>query len=197
MKNYKTDQIRNIALIGNAGAGKTTLAEAMLFEGGILNRRGEVTNKNTASDYTIIEQDYGNSIFSTLLYTEFDDKKINIIDTPGMKAFAGAVTSSLCVVETAVCVLNSSEGIGAGTEGAMRIAASMNKPVIFLANGLDHEHVNFDQLIENTTSKYGHSVTIVQYPVNAGIGFNQIIDVPVWPRRWRPTGIRYSRIGKR
>jgi elongation factor G len=177
MKNYKTDQIRNIALIGNAGAGKTTLAEAMLFEGGILNRRGEVTNKNTASDYTIIEQDYGNSIFSTLLYTEFDDKKINIIDTPGMKAFAGAVTSSLCVVEAAVCVLNSSEGIGAGTEGAMRIAASLNKPVIFLANGLDHEHVNFDQLIESTTSKYGHSVTIVQYPVNAGIGFNQIIDV--------------------
>jgi len=177
MKTYKTDQIRNIALIGNAGAGKTTLAEAMLFEGGILNRRGEVTSKNTASDYTIIEQDYGNSIFSTLLYAEFDDKKINIIDTPGMKAFAGAVTSSLSVVETAVCVLNSSDGIGAGTEGAMRIAASMNMPIIFLANGLDHEHVNFDQLIESITSKYGHSVTIVQYPVNAGIGFNQIIDV--------------------
>ncbi|HNW49675.1 MAG TPA: elongation factor G [Prolixibacteraceae bacterium] len=177
MKNYKTDQIRNIALIGNAGAGKTTLAEAMLFEGGILNRRGEVTNKNTASDYTAIEQDYGNSIYSSVLYTEFNDKKINVIDTPGMKAFAGAVTSSLNVVEAAVCVLNSADGIGAGTEGAMRIAHSLKTPVIFLANGLDHEHVNFDQLIENVISKYGHSTTIIQYPVNAGIGFNQIIDV--------------------
>jgi elongation factor G len=177
MKTYKTDQIRNIALIGNAGAGKTTLAEAMLFEGGLLNRRGEVTSKNTASDYTAIEQDYGNSLFSTLLYTEYEDKKINIIDTPGMRAFAGAVTSSLNVVEAAVCVLNSSDGIGAGTEGAMRIAQAMKTPVIFLANGLDHENVNYDTLIENAVAKYGHSVTVVQYPVNAGPGFNQIIDV--------------------
>jgi len=177
MKTYKTEQIRNIALIGNAGAGKTTLAEAMLFEGGIINRRGEVNSKNTASDYTTIEQDYGNSLFSTLLYTEFDDKKINIIDAPGMRAFAGAVTSSLNVVEAAVCVLNSADGIGAGTEGAMRIAQAMKVPVIFLANGMDHENVNFDQLLEKAIAKYGHSVTLVQYPVNAGTGFNQIIDV--------------------
>ncbi|HNZ72370.1 MAG TPA: GTP-binding protein, partial [Prolixibacteraceae bacterium] len=177
MKNYKSEQLRNIALIGNAGAGKTTLAEAMLFEGGVLNRRGEVTSKNTASDYTTIEQDYGNSLFSTLLYTEYEDKKINIIDTPGMRAFAGAVTSSLSVVDAAVCVLNSADGIGAGTEGAMRIAQAMKIPVIFLANGMDHENVNFDQLIENAIAKYGHSVTVVQYPVNAGPGFNAIIDV--------------------
>ena len=148
MKTYKTEQIRNIALIGNAGAGKTTLAEAMLFEGGILNRRGDVNSKNTASDYTPIEQEYGNSIFAALLYTEFNDKKINILDTPGMKAFAGAVTSSLNVVETAVCVINASDGIGAGTEGAMRIAHSLKKPVIMLANGLDHENVNFDHYLK-------------------------------------------------
>lgn len=177
MKNYKSEQLRNIALIGNAGAGKTTLAEAMLFEGGVLNRRGEVTSKNTASDYTTIEQDYGNSLFSTLLYTEYEDKKINIIDTPGMRAFAGAVTSSLSVVDAAVCVLNSADGIGAGTEGAMRIAQAMKVPVIFLANGMDHENVNFDQLIEKAIAKYGHSVTVVQYPFNAGPGFNAIIDV--------------------
>ena len=177
MKTYKTEQIRNIALIGNAGAGKTTLAEAMLFEGGVINRRGEVTAKNTASDYTPIEQDLGNSVYASLLYTEFNDRKINIIDTPGLKAFAGAVTSSLNVVETAVCVLNSADGVGAGTENAMRIAGSLKKPVIFLANGLDHENVNFDILLEKVIAKFGHSTTVVQYPVNAGTGFNTIIDV--------------------
>ena len=177
MKTYKTEQIRNIALIGNAGAGKTTLAEAMLFEGGVINRRGEVTAKNTASDYTPIEQDLGNSVYASLLYTEFNDRKINIIDTPGLKAFAGAVTSSLNVVETAVCVLNSADGVGAGTENAMRIAGSLKKPVIFLANGLDHENVNFDVLLEKVIAKFGHSTTVVQYPVNAGTGFNTIIDV--------------------
>jgi len=177
MKTYKTEQIRNIALVGNAGAGKTTLAEAMLFEGGVINRRGEVTAKNTASDYTPIEQDLGNSVYASLLYTEFNDRKINIIDTPGLKAFAGAVTSSLSVVETAVCVLNSADGVGAGTENAMRIASSLKKPVIFLANGLDHENVNFDILLEKLIAKFGHNTTVVQYPVNAGTGFNTIIDV--------------------
>jgi elongation factor G len=177
MKAYKTEQIRNIALIGNAGAGKTTLAESMLLEGGILNRRGDIDHKNTASDYTLIEQDYGNSIFATLLYTEFEDTKINIIDTPGMKAFTGAVTSSLNVVDTAVCVLNTADGIGAGTESAMRIATSLKKPIMIVANGLDHENVNFDSVIDEAIAKYGHSITVVQYPVNPGTGFNQVIDV--------------------
>ncbi|MDA3929188.1 MAG: elongation factor G [Prolixibacteraceae bacterium] len=177
MKTYKTEDIRNIALIGNAGAGKTTLAEAMLFEGGIINRRGEVTNKNTASDYTTIEQDYGNSIFPTLLYTEFNNKKINIIDTPGMKAFSGHITSSLNVVEMALCVLNAADGIGAGTESAMRVANKTNTPIVFIANGLDHENVNFDQMIDEAKNRYGSATTIVQYPVNAGTGFNQVVDV--------------------
>jgi elongation factor G len=177
MKAYKTEDIRNIALIGNAGAGKTTLAEAMLFGGGIINRRGEVTQKNTASDYTDIEHDYGNSIFSTLLYTEFNDKKINIIDTPGMKAFSGAITSSLNMVEAALCVLNSGDGIGAGTENAMRIAEKLKTPVILIANGLDHENANFDQVIDDAKTRFGQKVTLVQYPVNVGTGFNQVVDV--------------------
>lgn len=177
MKTYKTEQIRNIALIGNAGAGKTTLAEAMLFEGGILNRRGEVTAKNTASDYTEIEHDYGNSIYATLLSTEFNDKKINIIDTPGMKAFAGAVTSSLNVVDTALCVINTGDGIGAGTESAMRITDKLKNPVIMVANGLDHENANFDKVIDDAKTRFGGKVTIVQYPINPGIGFNQVVDV--------------------
>lgn len=189
MKTYKTEQIRNIALIGNAGAGKTTLAEAMLFEGGIINRRGEVTAKNTASDYTPIEQAYGNSVHSTLLYTEINDKKINIIDNPGMKAFTGAVTSSLNVVSSALCVLNTADGIGAGTESSMRVAAKLNTPIIFVANGLDHENVNFDQVMEDAKARYGGAVTLVQYPVNAGIGFNQVVDVlKMKMYQWGPEG---------
>lgn len=177
MKAYKTEEIRNIALIGNAGAGKTTLAEAMLFGGGIINRRGEVTQKNTTSDYTEIEHDYGNSIFPTLLYTEFNDKKINIIDTPGMKAFSGGVTSSLSVTDTALCVINAGDGIGAGTESAMRIAEKLKSPVILVANGLDHENANFEQMIEDAKNRFGQKITIVQYPVNPGTTFNQVVDV--------------------
>jgi elongation factor G len=189
MKTYKTEQIRNIALIGNAGAGKTTLAEAMLFEGGVLNRRGDVTAKNTASDHTAIEQDYGNSIYSTLLHTEFNDKKINIIDTPGMKAFTGAVTSSLNVVETALCIIDCGDGIGAGTESSMRIAEKLKKPVIAVANGLDHENVNFEKVIDDAKTRFGNKITIVQYPVNAGIGFNQVIDVlKMKMYQWGPDG---------
>ncbi|MDA3881340.1 MAG: elongation factor G [Prolixibacteraceae bacterium] len=177
MKTYKTEQIRNVALIGNAGAGKTTLAEAMLFEGGVINRRGEVTAKNTVSDYSDIEHDYENSVFSTLLYTEFNDKKINIIDTPGIKAFTGAITSSLNVVDTALCVINCGDGIGAGTESAMRIADKFSKPVITVANGLDHENSNFDKIIDDGKNRFGNRITIVQYPVNPGPEFNQVVDV--------------------
>lgn len=189
MKTYKTEQIKNIALIGNAGAGKTTLAEAMLFEGGTINRRGEVNAKNTASDNTTIEQEYGNSIYATLLYTEFNDKKINIIDTPGMKAFTGAVTASLNVVDTALLVLNAADGIGAGTESAMRIALANKKPVILVANGLDHEKVNYEGMIEEAQNIYGHRVTIVQYPVNPGAGYNQMVDVlKMKMYQWGPDG---------
>ncbi len=189
MKTYKTEQIRNIALIGNAGAGKTTLAEAMLFEGGVINRRGEVTAKNTASDYTAIEQDYGNSVYSTLLHTEFNEKKINIIDTPGMKAFTGAVTSSLNVVDTAFCVIDCGDGIGAGTESSMRIADKLKTPVVIVANGLDHENVNFDKVLDDAKTRFGNKVTIVQYPVNAGVGFNQVVDVlKMKMYQWGPDG---------
>ncbi len=189
MKTYKTDEIRNIALIGNAGAGKTTLAEAMLFEGGIINRRGDIISKNTSSDYTLIEQDYGNSIFSTLLYTEFNDKKINILDTPGMKAFAGAVTSSLNVVEAALVVLNTAEGVGAGAESALRIATKTKTPMMFVANGLDHENANFEQTVEMLKSLYGGHVVLVQYPVNPGVAFNQVVDVlKMKMYQWGPEG---------
>ena len=116
MKTYQADQIKNIALLGNSGSGKTTLAEAMLFNGGIIERRGTIEGKNTVSDYRPIEHENGNSIFSTVLYTEFQNKKINILDTPGLDDFSGGVISSLYASDAAVMTINVQNGVEVGTE---------------------------------------------------------------------------------
>jgi elongation factor G len=177
MKVYKTDEVRNITLMGNAGSGKTTLAEAMLFEGGVINRRGDVGSKNTVSDYHLIEQEYGNSVFSSLMYTEVNGKKINILDTPGMDDFCGGLVSSLQVAGLGLMVVDASTGLGAGTDSANRHAEAANAKMVLVLNHLDNENANYDQTIENLKGKFGGKVTIVQYPVETGLGFNAIIDV--------------------
>ncbi len=177
MRIYKTNEIRNITLIGNSGSGKTTLAEAMLFEGGVINRRGDIAHKNTVSDYQIIEQEYQNSVYSTLLYTEYNDKKINILDTPGMDDFCGGVVSSLEVTGLAIMLMSASNGIEAGTESAARHAEKKKTPLVFVINQLDHENANFEQAVEQAKAAFGNKVTIVQYPVDAGPGFSSIVDV--------------------
>lgn len=177
MKVYKTDQVRNIALIGNAGSGKTTLAEAMLFEGGVINRRGEVTAKNTVSDYSPIEQDYGNSVYPTLLYTEYSGKKVNIIDTAGMDDLCGGVVSSLYVTGLGLLTINATSGVEAGTESAYRSAEAAKTPLVLVINQLDHDNSNFDAAIEQCKNSFGNKITIVQYPFDAGPGFSSVIDV--------------------
>ena len=177
MRIYKTNEIRNITLIGNSGSGKTTLAEAMLFEGGVINRRGDIVHKNTVSDYQIIEQEYQNSVYSTLLYTEYNDKKINILDTPGMEDFCGGVVSSLEVTGLGLMLMGASNGVEAGTEAAARHAEKKKTPLVFVINQLDHENANFEQAVEQAKATFGNKVTIVQYPVDAGPGFSSIVDV--------------------
>jgi elongation factor G len=177
MKTYQTDQIKNIALLGNSGSGKTILGEAMLFNGGIIERRGTIEGKNTTSDYRPIEHENGNSIFSTVLYTEFQNKKINILDTPGLDDFSGGVISSLYAVDTAVLVINVQNGVEVGTEIHFRHAEKVNKPLIIAVNGLDHEKANFEKSMEMLKERLGNNVVIIQYPVNEGVGFNSIIDV--------------------
>ena len=134
--------------LGNSGSGKTTLAEAMLFNGGIIERRGTIEGKNTVSDYRPIEHENGNSIFSTVLYTEFQNSKINILDTPGLDDFSGGVISSLFASDSAVMTINVQNGVEVGTEIHFRHAEKKNKPLIIVVNGLDHEKANFEKSIE-------------------------------------------------
>ncbi len=177
MKTYQTGQIKNIALIGNSGSGKTILAEAMLFDGGIIDRRGTIEGQNTVSDYRPIEHENGNSVFSTVLYTEFQNKKINIIDVPGLDDFCGGVVSSLYASDCAVMTINAQNGVEVGTEIHFRHAGKVHKPLILVINELDHEKANFEKSIEMMKDRFGSNVIIVQYPVNEGVGFNAIVDV--------------------
>ncbi|MFO8128927.1 MAG: elongation factor G [Bacteroidales bacterium] len=177
MKEYQTQDIRNIALIGGAKTGKTTLAECMLFEGGIINRRGTVDDKNTVSDFREIELERQNSVFASVLYTIFNDKKINILDTPGFDDFIGEVIGSLRVADSAVMTINAQNGVEVGTEVTWRQAEKFDKPVIFAINHLEHENSNWDETITQLKQHFGGGITILQYPVNAGIGFNSIIDL--------------------
>ena len=177
MKIYQTKDIRNIALIGGAKSGKTTLAEDMLFEGGIINRRGTIDDKNTVSDYRPIELERQNSVSSTVLFTEFGNKKINIIDTPGFDDFVGEIIAALKVADTAVMVLNAQNGVEVGTEIGWRNTSKFNTPVIFAVNHLEHENSNFDETIRQLKAVTGTGIAILQYPVNTGHGFDSVIDL--------------------
>jgi len=177
MKIYQTSEVKNIALIGGAKCGKTTLAEAMVFEGGLINRRGSIDEQNTLSDYREIEVERKNSIFSSVLFTEIGGKKINIIDNPGFDDFIGEVIASLKVTDTAMMVINAQNGVEVGTEITWRHTTANKTPVVFVVNQLEHDKANFDETLRQLKQQFGEKVTIAQYPVNSGIGFNQIIDV--------------------
>ena len=177
MKVFQTNEIRNIALIGGAKTGKTTLAEDMLFEGGVINRRGSVEDKNTVSDYRDIELERQNSVFSSVLYTLYNNHKINIIDTPGFDDFVGEVISSLKVADAAVSVVNAQNGVEPGTETTWRQCAKVHMPVIFAVNHLEHDNSNFDDTVNQLKRHFSNAVTVMQYPLHTGHGFNSIIDL--------------------
>jgi elongation factor G len=177
MKVFQTNEIRNVALIGGAKTGKTTLAEDMLFEGGVINRRGSIEDKSTVSDYREIELERQNSVYSTVLYSIYNNYKINIIDAPGFDDFVGEVISALKVVDAAVMVVNAQNGVEAGTESSWRLTARNHTPVLFTVNHLEHENSNFDDTFNQLRHAFGGSVTLIQYPVNPGHGFNSIIDL--------------------
>ena len=189
MKVYQTNEIKNIALIGSAGSGKTTLAESMLFEAGIIKRRGSVEAKNTVSDYFPVEQEYGYSVFPTVFHVEWNNKKLNIIDCPGSDDFVGGAITALNVTDQAVILVNGQYGPEVGTQNAFRYTDKLQKPVIFLINQLDRENCDFDALMVNMKEIYGPKCVQVQYPIATGPGFNAVIDVLLMKKySWKPEG---------
>lgn len=147
MKVYKTNEIKNISLLGSKGSGKTTLAEAMLYECGVINRCGTVENGNTVCDYFPVEKEYGYSVFSTVFYAEFNNKKLNVIDCPGMDDFVGNAITALNVTDCGVIVVNSQYGVEVGTQNIYRTASKINKPIIFALNKMDAENVDYDNVV--------------------------------------------------
>ena len=177
MRVYQTNEIKNIALLGSAGSGKTTLAESLLFGSGIIKRRGTVEAKNTVSDYFPVEQEYGYSVFSTVFHVEWNNKKLNIIDCPGSDDFVGGAITALNVTDQAVILINGQYGPEVGTQNVFRYTEKLKKPVIFLINQLDSEKCDFDNVVSAMHDIYGSKCVQVQYPVRTGPGFNAIIDV--------------------
>ena len=189
MKVYQTNEIKNIALLGSSGSGKTTLVEAMLFESGVIKRRGSVAAKNTVSDYFPVEQEYGYSVFSTVLHVEWNNKKLNIIDCPGSDDFVGSTVTALNVTDTAIILLNGQYGVEVGTQNHFRYTEKLNKPVIFLVNQLDNEKCDYDNILEQLKEAYGSKIVPIQYPIAAGPGFNALIDVLLMKKySWKPEG---------
>jgi len=189
MKIYKTQEIKNIALLGSKGSGKTTLAEAMLFECGVIKRRGSVEAKNTVSDYFPVEKEYGSSVFSTIFYAEFLGKKLNVIDCPGADDFVGNAITALNVTDTGVILVDAQYGVEVGTQNIFRTTAQLGKPVIFALNQLDGDKADFDNVIEQMREIFGPKVVLVQYPISCGAGFNAMIDVLLMKKySWGPEG---------
>ncbi|TGX83806.1 elongation factor G [Palleniella muris] len=189
MKVYQSNEIKNIALLGNDGSGKTTLTESLLYEAGLIQRRGRVSLGTTVSDYFPVEQDYGYSVFSTVYHVEYNNKKLNIIDCPGSDDFVGAAITALNVTDTCVLLLNGQYGPEVGTQNHFRYTEKLKKPVIFLVNQLDSEKCDYSNVVERLREIYGNKCVPVQYPVNEGPDFNSIIDVLLMKKySWKPEG---------
>ena len=189
MKVYQSNEIKNVSLLGSAGSGKTTLAEAMLFEGGLIKRRGTIGGKNTVSDYFPVEQEYGYSVLSTVFHVELAGRKLNVIDCPGSDDFAGGAVTALNVTDTAIMVINGQYGIEVGTQNQFRQIEKLQKPVLFAINQLDQDKADYDNLMEQLRENYGSKVVQIQYPIACGFSFNAVVDVlKMKLYKWKPEG---------
>jgi elongation factor G len=177
MPEFDTSHVKNIVLLGHAGCGKTTLSECMLYEAGLINRKGSVDQGNTVGDYHALEQERGNSIFSKLMHTKWRGYKINILDTPGYDDFVGEVLSALRVADTGVMILNAVMGVEVGTDIIWEYTEKFKTPMIIAVNKLDDDKADFDKTVQQAKDHFGNKITVVQYPRQQGAGFHEIIDV--------------------
>ncbi|HMN06301.1 MAG TPA: elongation factor G [Flavobacteriales bacterium] len=177
MKSYDDKHIKNVVLLGSHGSGKTTLAETMLFEAGLLQRRGRVEDGNTVSDHAELERERGYSTQISCMHTEWRQYKINVIDTPGMDELAGETVPAIHVADTCVLLLNARTGVDVGTELVWEHVAPAARPVILAVNQLDQDDADFDEVVRQAKEQFGPAVTIMQYPMEQGAGFHRIIDL--------------------
>lgn len=189
MKVYQTNEIKNISLVGSSGSGKTTLTEAMLFESGVIKRRGSIEAKNTVSDYFPVEHEYGYSVFPTVFHSEWMGRKLNMIDCPGADDFVGGLITSLSVTDTALMLINAQHGVEVGTQNQYRQIEKLKKPCIFVVNQLDHEKSDFDKTVDDLRQNFGNKVVLIQYPIQTGPAFNAVVDVLLMKLyTWKPDG---------
>ncbi|MCA0932272.1 elongation factor G [Lutimonas saemankumensis] len=176
MKIYDEKHIKNVAFVGAHNSGKTTLAETMLFEAGLINRRGSVEDKNTVADYHDIEHERETSIFATPLHTEWRNYKINIIDTPGLDDFIGEIASTMRVADSLVTVVNAQHGVEVGTEIIWQYINRFSRPTLFVVNQIDHPQANFDNSYQSIVDLVGNNAVKIQYPILLD-GAQCIVDV--------------------
>ena len=177
MKDYSTKDIRNVALLGSTKSGKTTLAEAMLFEGKVIDRRGTIEDKNTLSDNDELEKQNQRSIYATPLYAEFQNKKINFIDAPGSDDFIGGAYSAFRVCESGILVVNAQQGVEVGTENFVRRADAIKLPLVIAVNQLDADKADWDVVQNSMKEAFGGKIVNLQFPTNAGASFDGFVDV--------------------
>ena len=177
MKDYTSKDIRNVVLLGATKSGKTTLSEAMLFEGKVIDRRGSVEDKNTVSDYNELEKINQRSIYSTPLYAEFLGAKVNVIDAPGSDDFIGGAYSAFKVCEAGILVVNAQQGVEVGTENIIRLASEKKLPLVVAVNQLDADKADWDTVQASLKEAMGNKLVYVQFPVNVGSGFDGFVDV--------------------
>lgn len=177
MKDYTTQEIRNMVLLGSTKSGKTTLAEAMLFEGKVIDRRGTVEDKNTVSDSSEFEKTNQRSVYATPLYAEYKGAKVNIIDAPGADDFCGGAVSAFKVCECGILVVNAQQGVEVGTQNNARLAGNYELPLIVAVNQLDGDKADWDAVRSSLKESFGSKIAYVQFPVTTGSTFDGFVDV--------------------
>ena len=188
-KVYQANEIKNVAMLGGSGSGKTTLMESMLFECGVIKRRGSIEAQSTVCDYFPVEKEYGYSVFSTVCNVEFEGKKLNIIDCAGSDDFCGGTVAALQMCGSALIVLSANGGVEVGTQNNFRLVENAKKPLAFVINKCDHPDADFERTFNQLKDNFGNKCTLIQFPVNAGAGFNAVIDVLKGKMLvWKPEG---------
>lgn len=177
MANGKGEEIRNVALVGHSGSGKTILAEAMLLKGGQLNRLGSVSDGTTTSDFDIDEKETGKSFYSSVLHTTWQGRDINLIDTPGSADFVGQLYGALSVVELALITVNAAYGIEMGTRKAWELAQQQGCACMFVLTRMDAENARFDEVVSSLQATFGPACTPIMLPVGSGSSLTGVINL--------------------